>query len=57
MNAQNLSGHAQVCSRIWPMFIRDGTPKGFKTICTGVPSGRKGISSLGRILEITPLFP
>ena len=44
-------------SRIWPTFIRLGTPSGFSRICTGVPSARKGMSSWGRILAITPLLP
>jgi hypothetical protein len=39
------------------MFIREGTPRGFKTISTGVPSGRKGISSSGRIFGNNPLIP
>ena len=33
------------------MFIRDGTPSGFRTMSTGVPSGRNGMSSCGRILR------
>ena len=40
-----------------PMFIREGTPRGFSTICSGVPSGMKGISSSGRMREMTPLLP
>ena len=28
-----------------------------RLISTGVPSGKNGISSSGKILEITPLFP
>ena len=44
-------------SRICPMFIREGTPNGFSTICTGSPLGRNGMSSRGRIREITPLLP
>ena len=44
-------------SRIWPTFIRLGTPSGLSRICTGVPSARNGMSSSGRILEITPLLP
>ena len=39
------------------MFIRRGTPCGFSTMSTGVPSGRKGMSSTGRILPMTPLLP
>ncbi len=39
------------------MFIREGTPKGLRTISTGVPSGRKGISSSGRMRATTPLLP
>ena len=44
-------------SKICPTFIRDGTPNGFSTISTGVPSSRYGISSIGTMREITPLFP
>ncbi len=39
------------------MFMRDGTPSGLSTISTGVPSGRYGMSSSGRILATTPLLP
>ncbi len=39
------------------MFIRLGTPSGLSTMSTGVPSGRYGMSSTGRILAITPLLP
>ena len=39
------------------MFIRPGTPNGFRMTSTGVPSSKKGMSSTGRILEITPLLP
>ena len=39
------------------MFIRLGTPSGLRMMSTGVPSGRNGMSSWGRILAITPLFP
>ena len=49
--------HPRWVSRIWPMFIRRGTPCGFSTMSTGVPSGRKGMSSAGRILPMTPLLP
>jgi DNA-directed RNA polymerase beta subunit len=44
-------------SRICPMFIRRGTPSGLSTTSTGVPSSMKGMSSTGRILEMTPLLP
>ena len=44
-------------SRIWPMFMRDGTPSGLRMMSTGVPSGRNGMSSWGRILATTPLLP
>ena len=44
-------------SRIWPTFIRLGTPSGFSTISTGVPSGRYGMSSSGTMRAITPLLP
>src|SRR5713101_2818591 len=38
-------------SRIWPTFMRLGTPSGLSTISTGVPSGRYGMSSSGRIRD------
>ena len=44
-------------SRTCPIFIRDGTPNGFKTISNGLPFGKNGISSTGKILDTTPLFP
>ena len=39
------------------MFIRLGTPRGLRMMSTGVPSGRNGMSSWGRILATTPLLP
>ena len=39
------------------MFMRDGTPSGFSTMSTGVPSAMCGMSSTGTICEITPLLP
>ena len=39
------------------MFIREGTPNGFNKISTGCPSAINGISSIGKILEMTPLLP
>ncbi len=39
------------------MFIRLGTPKGFKTMSTDRPSGKKGRSSSGKIQAMTPLLP
>ena len=39
------------------MFIRLGTPSGLSTMSTGVPSSRNGMSSTGRIFEMTPLLP
>ncbi len=39
------------------MFIRPGTPSGLSTTSTGVPSSMNGMSSTGRILEMTPLLP
>ena len=44
-------------SSTWPMFIRLGTPSGLSTMSTGVPSSMNGMSSIGRILEMTPLLP
>ena len=40
-----------------PTFMRDGTPSGFSTMSTGVPSGMKGMSSSGRMRATTPLLP
>ncbi len=39
------------------MFIREGTPSGFKQTSRGVPSSRYGMSSTGRIRATTPLLP
>ena len=39
------------------MFIREGTPSGLSTMSSGVPSGRYGISSRGRMRDTTPLLP
>jgi hypothetical protein len=36
-------------SRIWPTFMRLGTPSGLSTMSTGVPSSRYGMSSSGRM--------
>src|SRR5216110_1873741 len=44
-------------SRIWPTFIRDGTPNGLRTMSTGLPSGRNGMSSSGTMRAMMPLFP
>ena len=44
-------------SRTWPTFMRLGTPSGLRMTSIGVPSARKGMSSTGRILEMTPLLP
>ena len=44
-------------SSTWPTFIRLGTPNGLRMMSTGVPSVRYGMSSIGRILEMTPLLP
>ncbi len=52
-----LAAQPRWVSRIWPTFIREGTPSGLSTISTGVPSGRYGMSSSGRIRAMTPLLP
>src|SRR5215472_9665237 len=51
--------HAQprCVSKIWPTFIRLGTPSGLSTMSTGVPSPRNGMSSAGTIFDTTPLLP
>ena len=38
-------------SRIWPTFMRLGTPSGLSTMSTCVPSSRNGMSSTGTILR------
>ena len=52
-----LAAHPNAVSYNCPRFIREGTPNGFNTISTGVPSGKKGISCTGTILATTPLLP
>ena len=37
--------------------MRLGTPSGFSTMSTGVPSARNGMSSCGTIFDTTPLLP
>src|SRR4026208_1752366 len=44
-------------SSTWPTFIRDGTPSGFSTMSTGVPSAMYGMASTGTIVEMIPLHP
>ena len=39
------------------MFIRLGTPSGFRRMSTERPSSRNGMSSSGTIFEMTPLLP
>ena len=58
LEAQRGPGPAQVgLENLAPRSYDWGTPSGFNSICTGVPSARKGMSSWGRILAITPLLP
>ena len=52
-----LAAHPRWVSSTWPTFMRDGTPSGFRTMSTGVPSARYGMSSTGTMVEITPLLP
>src|SRR5204863_97413 len=52
-----LAAHPRWVSRICPTFMRLGTPSGLRTISTGVPSGRYGMSSGGRMRAMTPLLP
>jgi DNA-directed RNA polymerase subunit beta len=52
-----LAAHPRWVSSTCPRFIRDGTPIGLRMMSTGVPSGRYGMSSSGRIREMTPLLP
>ncbi len=53
----NLAAQPKCVSNTWPTFIREGTPNGFKTISTAVPSARNGMSASGTILATTPLLP
>src|SRR5437879_8194218 len=55
--AKLLGGQPRCVSRICPTFIREGTPSGFRTISTGVPSGIYGMSSCGTMRAMTPLLP
>jgi len=50
-------GVPEVTLETWPTFIRLGTPRGLKMMSTGVPSDMKGMSSSGKIFEMTPLLP
>ena len=52
-----LAAQPRCVSRICPMFMREGTPSGFSTMSTGVPSSRYGMSSSGMIVDTTPLLP
>jgi hypothetical protein len=56
-NAGGMHAHAELArgeprcvSRIWPTFMRLGTPSGLSTMSTGVPSSRYGMSSTGQDL-------
>jgi len=55
--AKRPRGPPEMGLEIWPTFMRDGTPRGLSTISTGVPSGRYGMSSSGRMRLMTPLLP
>ena len=44
-------------SSTWPTFMREGTPSGFNTMSTGVPSARNGMSSSFTMRATTPLLP
>src|SRR2546421_613063 len=48
---------ARCVSSTWPRFMRLGPPSGLRTMSTGVPSGRYGMSSDGIIRATTPLLP
>ena len=52
-----LATHPRWVSSTWPTFIRPGTPSGLRITSTAVPSSRNGMSSTGRIFEMTPLLP
>ena len=52
-----LASQPRWISSTCPGFIRDGTPSGLRMMSTGVPSSRNGMSSTGRILEMTTLLP
>jgi hypothetical protein len=55
--AELVAAQPRWTSRICPTFMREGTPSGLSTMSTGVPSSRYGMSSSGRIREMTPLLP
>ena len=52
-----LAAQPRCVSRICPMFMRLGTPSGLRTMSTGRPSSRYGMSSSGRTRLTTPLLP
>ena len=56
-NPRIRAAHPRWVSRICPTFIRDGTPSGLRTMSTGRPSGRNGMSSSGTIRAMMPLLP
>ena len=51
------AAHPRWVSRIWPTFMRHGTPSGLRMTSTGVPSSRNGMSCSSTIFEMTPLLP
>ena len=53
----SLAAQPRCVSSTWPTFMREGTPSGFSTMSTGVPSARNGMSSSATILATTPLLP
>src|SRR5216683_1566208 len=57
LNPRPAQAQPRWVSRIWPTFIRLGTPNGLSTISTCVPSARNGMSSTGTIFDTTPLLP
>ena len=52
-----LAAQPKCVSSSCPRFIRDGTPIGFNTMSSGVPSSMCGISSRGNTIATTPLLP
>ena len=54
---KNAGIETELVSNTCPTFIRLGTPSGLRHRSTGVPSGKKGMSASGTMIETMPLLP
>src|SRR5262249_31293642 len=48
------AAHPRCVSRVWPMFIRLGTPSGLSTTSNGRASSREGMCSSGAVIAVPP---